>query len=54
MMQVSVSRETPAFHQTVVAYPRRISLPLLRTAALEILSIGSFLCVCVALIAEFS
>jgi hypothetical protein len=32
----------------------RVPRSLLVTLALEILSIGSFLCVCLALIAEFS
>jgi hypothetical protein len=54
MMDVSVSRETSVFEAFSPRHARRVRLPVLRTAALEILSISSFICVCVALIAEFS
>jgi hypothetical protein len=54
MTHLSIDREIPGFRGPIAAPRYRTSFASMRTAGLEFLSIGSFLGVCLALLAEFS
>jgi hypothetical protein len=54
MTHLSIHQEIPNFCSPLAALRYRVPFALMRTAGLELLSIGSFVGVCLALVAEFS